>query len=121
VGLCGAELQNQWFGHNEGKRYMDVVRRLLALLCAVVCASCPCLIGWLSATYAETGFDADYQPWPVYVVDGLFWLALGSTVGLICSLRSWWRLVGAIIAVPLLVFTAVLAVTGGMWIEGTYF
>ena len=71
--------------------------------------------------YAETGFDADYDPWPVYAVDGLFWLAAGATVGLIGSLRSWWRLVGAAVAVPLLVLTALLAVTGGMSIEGTYF
>jgi hypothetical protein len=100
---------------------MNVTRCVLGSICGLLCVSCPCLIGWLSVTFAETGFDANFDPWPVYAVDGLFWLAAGATVGVIWSLRSWWRLIGAALVIPLLVFTAILAVTGGMWIEGTYF
>ncbi len=100
---------------------MGVTRRVLGVSCGLACVSCPCIIAWLSMTYAETGFDADYDPWPVNAVDGLFWLATGAAGGLIWSLRSWERWVGAVVVVPLLVLTAVLAITGGMWIEGMYF
>jgi hypothetical protein len=99
----------------------DVARGISAVLCSLICVSCPIIIYRVSETYAETGFDDSYSPWPVYVVDGLFWLAAGATVGLIASLRSWQRWAATIVAVPLLVTTGALAVTGGMWIEGTYF
>jgi hypothetical protein len=92
----------------------------MIVVCGFACVACPCAIAWVSLTYAESGFDTDFDPWAVYAVDGLFWSAAAATVGLIRSLRSWWW-VGAVVAIPLLVLTAILAVTGGMWIEGTYF
>lgn len=100
---------------------MGAARWVLGVTCGLACVGCPCVIAWLSVTYAETGLDADFDPWPLHAVDGSLWLAAVATVGLIGSLRTGWRWVGVAAAVPLLALTAVLAVAGGMWIEGTYF
>ena len=100
---------------------MDVARRILTVVCGFACVACPCAIAWLSVTYAETGFDTDFDPWPVYAVDGMFWSAAVATVGLIWSLGSWRRWVAAGVAIPLLALTAILAIMGGMLIDGSYF
>jgi hypothetical protein len=94
----------------------------LAALCGLACLCCPCAIVWLGETYGfdRLPSDEDFRTWPLYAVDGLFWIDLCFTIGLIWSMRSW-RWLGALVAVPLLVVTAVLAITCGMWIEGTYF
>jgi hypothetical protein len=100
----------------------DTVRMLAAVVCAVVCVTCPLLIGWLSQTY---GFDllrsdADYRSWRGEAVDALFWVAALSTVGFIALTgRCWW--LATLVSLPLLCLTGVLAVTGRMWIDGTYF
>jgi hypothetical protein len=72
--------------------------------------------------YAETGFDwdSDTIPWPIYLIDSLFWADAAFTGCLLWMMRGWRWLV-AIVAVPSLCVTAVLTITGGMWIEGTYF
>lgn len=99
----------------------DVIRSVLGILCAVLCLACPVAVVGLSAAHCETGFDAGFDPWPVHAIDGLLWAAAGATAGLIWALRSWRRWVGAAVSVPLLGLTAVLAVTGGRWVEGAYF
>jgi hypothetical protein len=43
-----------------------------------------------------------------------------STAGFIVSMWRWWWL-AALVALPLLGVTAELAVTCGMWIDGSYF
>jgi hypothetical protein len=88
--------------------------------------------GWLSCSLIPLaiialgyrfGYDrVRYDPplWPVYVVDTLLWIDVGCTA-LVLWLSRRWCWLAALVAVPLLCLTAVLAVTGGMWIEGTYF
>jgi hypothetical protein len=56
----------------------------------------------------------------VFAIDTILSVALFATMSFIVSVRKWWWL-AALVALPLLVVTGILAVTGGMWIEGTYF
>jgi hypothetical protein len=98
---------------------MNVARWIIGIICGLTCVSCPFAIAWLGETYAEKGYDYDYDPWPEEVINGLFWLAAVTTVGLIWSLRSWYRWVGAAVAVSLLVLTAFIAV--GASIRINYF
>jgi len=76
--------------------------------------------------FAQTyGFDRlpsddEYRAWPIHAIDALFWIDACFTANLLWSMRGW-RLLVALVSVPLLALTGVLAVTGGMWVEGTYF
>lgn len=100
----------------------DAVRRLVAVFCALGCVACPLLIVWLGYAYGYDRLrsDDDYRAWHEYAVDALFWLAVLSTTGFIFSMRRWWRL-AALVALPLLGVTGVLAALCGLWIDGTYF
>jgi len=99
---------------------MGVMCRVLGAVCGLTCVGCPCVIAWLSTTYAETGCDDGFDPWPVHAIDTLNGVAAVATAGLIMSLRLLWS-ARALLALPLLCLTTFLAVTGGMWVEGTYF
>jgi hypothetical protein len=97
-------------------------RGILAASCALVCAACPLVIAWLGCTY---GPDSDpcgepYETWPSVAVDLLLLTAALSTAGFVVSMWRWWWL-AALVALALLGVTAVLAVTCGMWIDGSYF
>jgi hypothetical protein len=91
-------------------------------VCAIVCVICPIAIAYLGHNYGfdRLDRDEDYQEWPGYAVDALFWIALFATVGCVVSMRRWWWL-PALVLLPLLAVTAALAVTVGMWMDGTYF
>jgi hypothetical protein len=100
------------------------VRGFLAAICATGCVACPLVIVWLGFTY---GFDRSpsvtrraYQTWPSVAVDLLLLTAALSTAGFIVAMWRWWWL-AALVSLPLLCVTAVLAVTGGRWIDGTHF
>jgi hypothetical protein len=83
--------------------------------------TCPAAIGWLATSYGNSPLPDDHpeREWAVCAVDAIFWIALFATISFIVSARRWWWL-AALVALPLLVFTGVLAVTGGMWIDGSY-
>jgi hypothetical protein len=100
----------------------DALRVSIAAICAIVCVACPIVIAWFGHTYGfdRLNSDAEFRSWRVYAVEALLWVALLATIGLIVSLRRWWWL-GALVAVPLLVITAMLSVTCSMWLDGTYF
>ena len=100
---------------------VSATRWVVGVFCGIACSACPVAIVGLSMTYAEIGFDDGFDPWPVYAINGLFGVAVVVTAGLIWTLRPWWRWVGVAVSVPLLGLTALLAITGGMWVEGTYF
>ncbi len=99
------------------------VRRLLAAACFVACCTAPLAIVRLGFTYGydRLACDADFSEWPLYAIDSLFWADLCLTATLIWLVRGWWRWVVALVAVPLLGVTAVLAVFNGLWVSGTYF
>jgi hypothetical protein len=82
----------------------------------------PLAIALLSQSYAydRLASENDYQSWPLYTIDTLFWTDLCFTALIIWAMRGWRWLV-ALIAVPLLGLTLVLAFTGGLWVESTYF
>jgi hypothetical protein len=71
--------------------------------------------------YAE-GFDwrDETVPWPIYLIDSLFWADAVYT-SLLVVLAGKWRWLSALVAVPALAVTAVLTITGGMWIDCSYF
>ena len=99
-----------------------VFRYLVLVLSACVCLFCPLAIFWLGGEYGDSPFPRGHpeRNWAVMAIDVLFWVALCATIALIISARRWWPL-AVLVSIPLLILTGALAVTGGMWIEGTYF
>ena len=97
------------------------LRVTISALLGFICLICPAVIGWLATTYGNSQLPDDHpdRAWAVSAVDAIFWIALVATISFIVSARRWWWL-AALVALPLLVFTSVLAVTGGMWIDGSY-
>jgi hypothetical protein len=100
----------------------DAKRLGIVALCSLSCFLCPIAIALLSQTYAYDRLPSenDYQSWPLYTIDTLFWVDVCFTVVLIWSMRGRRWLV-ALVAVSLLALTCILTVFGGMWVEGTYF
>jgi hypothetical protein len=98
------------------------LRFLVSAFLGHVCLACPVAIAWLAERFGNDPLPDGhpYQSWPSNAVDGLFLIALCATVAFIISARKWWWL-AALVSLPLLVVTGILAVTGGMWIDGTYF
>jgi hypothetical protein len=93
---------------------------VIAALCWLVCSLCPLAIFLLGMTYgpeSEPGMD---PPWSLHAIDSLFWIDSGFTVLLIWMMRGWKRWLTAMIAIPLLCLTAVLAFFGGLWVSGDY-
>jgi hypothetical protein len=97
------------------------LRFIVPAACAIVCLASPITICWLGYTYGfdRLRTDADYQSWRGDLVDAMFWIAIVSTSGLIVSMRRWWWL-AALVSLPLLCVTAILALTCRMWIDGNY-
>jgi hypothetical protein len=98
------------------------VRRLVIALCVLVSVLSPLAIVRLGYAYGydRLASDADYREWPLYAIDSLLWADACFTVALLWLMRRRWWL-AALVAVPLLCVTAVLAIFGGMWVAGTYF
>jgi hypothetical protein len=101
---------------------MTVLRLLAIALAGFVCLGCPAAIAWLAERFGNDPLPDGhpYQSWPGNAVDGLFWIAFCATIAFIVLARKWWWL-AALVSLPVLVVTGLLAVTGGMWIDGTYF
>ena len=99
-----------------------VRRSSVSALFAGMCLSCSAAIVLLSVKFGDEplAMDHPYHNLPSQAVDTLFWVALVATIVFVHSLRHWWYL-GRLLALPLLVLTTVLAVTGGMWIDGSQF
>jgi hypothetical protein len=87
----------------------------------MICVACPFVIVWLGFTYGFDRLPCDdaYEVWPSVAVNVLLLTAALSTAGFIVSLWRW-RWLGALVSLPVLCVTAVLAVTCGTWIDGTY-
>jgi len=100
----------------------DALRMSTSAICAVICVICPTTIVWFGCNYGydRLASDNDFRSWRVDAVNALFWVAFLATGGFIVSMRRWWWL-AALFALPLLGIAAVLAVTGAMWLDGTYF
>ena len=100
----------------------DALWLFVRAMCAIVCVACPLVIVWFGQAYGYDRLrsDDDYRSWRVSAIDALFLLAICSTGGFIVSMRRWWWL-AALISLPLLCLTGVLAFTCGAWVEGTYF
>lgn len=98
------------------------LRLLVAVFFGYICLACPVGIYWLAERFGNDPLPDDhpYQSWPGNAVDGLFLIALFATISFIISCRKWWWL-AALVFLPLLVVTGILAITGGLWIDGTYF
>jgi hypothetical protein len=90
----------------------------LAALCGLAGVCCPLAIVWLGYTYGDN--EAYRDGWPSYAVNWLFLADVFFMISMICLMRSW-RWLGVLVAIPLLILTAILAILGGMWIEGTSF
>ena len=76
-------------------------RIAVAVVCVLVCVACPITIAWFGETYGfdRLRSDEDFRLWRVYVVEGLFWVALLASIGLIVLARKcWW--VAALVALP---------------------
>jgi len=99
-----------------------VFRYLVLVLSSCVCLFCPLAIYWLAEKYDHSPVPRGdpERDWAVTAVDVLFCIALCATISLIISARRWWPL-AVLVSIPLLIVTGALAVTGGMWIDGTYF
>jgi hypothetical protein len=99
----------------------DAKRWILAIVSGGACLCCPAVIVVLGQKYGSGRMPNEDDIWlPSLAVDMLFWFAAFSTIAFIWSMPRY-RWIGALIAVPLLALTAVLAVTNGLWIDGTYF
>jgi hypothetical protein len=106
----------------NASRVVVTKKRLGALvLSALTCVCCPLAIAGLGCSYGFDRLPSDdaFRVWPLYAVDACFWADLIFTTLLIWLVPKW-RLLAALIAVPLLCLTAMLAVTNGMWIDGSY-
>src|SRR5438445_291673 len=99
-----------------------VFRYLVLVLSACVCLFCPLAIYRLAEEYGDGPLPLDdpQRGWAGMAVEVLFWVALCATISLIISARNWWPL-AALVSLPLLILTGILAVTTEMWIDGTYF
>lgn len=97
------------------------IRFLVFAAFVMICLGCPVAIYLLAERFGNDPLPDDhlYHDLPSIAVDALFWIEACATSSLMISARKWWWLV-ALVALPLLVLTGVLAVTGGMWIDGTY-
>jgi hypothetical protein len=97
-------------------------RRLVIALCLLVSVLSPLAIVRLGYAYGYDRLpsDDDFREWPLYAIDSLFWADACSTVALFWLMQRW-RWLAALVAVPLLCVTAVLAIFNGMWVAGTYF
>jgi hypothetical protein len=99
---------------------MPVRSASLAISC-FICVACPTAIVWLGYNYGHDRLasDEEYRAWRSQAVDGLFWVAAASTLVAVAAASRRW--VAAVVLVPVLCVTGVLAVTCGMWLDGTYF
>jgi hypothetical protein len=95
-------------------------RRLSTLAVCCLPFLFPVAIGALAQVYgplSDPGMDA---PWPLYAIDSLFWADVFFTAFLIWMMQGW-RWLAAVLFIPPLCLTAVLAFFGGMWVSGNYF
>ena len=99
----------------------EAKRWLLAFVSLLACMACPAVMVVL-AEKCDSGRNPNPDDiWlPSLAVDTLFLVAVLFAVAVVCAMpRHRW--IGVLIAIPLLIVTAVLAITCGLWIEGTYF
>jgi hypothetical protein len=92
------------------------------MLWCLPCVVFPLGIGVLASSFGYDRLLSDdaFTLWPLYAIDLLFWADLLFTTTLLWLMQGW-RLLVALVAIPMLCLTAVLAITGGAWVEGTYF
>jgi len=74
------------------------------------------LVGLTYGPESERGMDT---PWSEYAIDFLFWADACFTALLIWMMRGW-RWLAAVVSIPLLGATGVLAVLNAMWVSGNY-
>jgi hypothetical protein len=91
----------------------------VATLCCLLCLFSPLAIAVLANTYGPESGPGMEPPWSLHAINSLWLTAFCSTVLLFWMARAWRWLV-ALVAVPLLILTSVLALTGGMWVSGDY-
>jgi hypothetical protein len=98
------------------------LRLTISTFLGLVCLICPVVIQSLAATYGDSPLPKDHpdRAFAVCAVDTVFLAALLAALLFVVSARKWWWL-ATLVALPLLILTGALAVTGGMWINGTYF
>jgi hypothetical protein len=65
--------------------------------------------------------DPDAVNWPSHGVNVVVLIDALFTVGVVWSLDSWRKILGAVLAIPMLIATAILSVFAGSWIDGTNF
>jgi hypothetical protein len=73
----------------------------------------------LTLTYEQQGGWGEPGPFPYNAVDYIFYTDLCYTAILILLLRRW-RIVAALLSIPLLAVTAVMVFFAGMWFSGNY-
>ena len=85
----------------------------------LVCLLFPTVVGAMVMTYEQQGGWGEPGPFPYSVVDYVFYADLAYTIVLIVALRRY-RVVTALVSLPLLVVTAVMVFFAGMWFSGNY-
>jgi hypothetical protein len=70
----------------------EVLRFSTAVICAVMCVTCPITIVWFGYTYGfdRLASDFKFKTWRAHTFEGLFWVALLATFGLFAAMRKWW-------------------------------
>ena len=88
-------------------------------LCCLLCLLSPLVIAVLGNTYGPESERGMEPPWSAYAIDYLWLTAACSTLLLIWLIQKWRWLV-ALIAVPLLILTSMLAISNDLWVSGDY-
>ena len=85
----------------------------------LVCFLFPAIVIVMVLTYEQKTRWGEPGPFPYSAVDYVFWADLVYTALLIVAMREW-RIVTALVTVPLLAVTAVMVFFASMWFSGDY-